>query len=115
MRRTRAEIAERRERVAVLLRAGRSVRQVAEETGLSIQSVYGIRSAFREPDYRRRLYTPEEVARIEEMLADGASIAEIARTVGRGRKALWKRFRGRGWTREQVAEWHRLDHGILRT
>ncbi len=41
----------------------------------------------------------------EDMLDDGASFAEVARTVHISTKTLNKRFPGRQWTREQIGEY----------
>lgn len=45
---------------------------------------------------------------IETMLNDGASIAEIARTLGHSADKLYRRFPGRSWKRDQVMEFLNL-------
>jgi IS30 family transposase len=74
-----------------------------------IRARYGLSARVR-PSTR---YTDDEIARVESMLADGCSLAEVARTLGRNRQSVWRKFRGRGWTREQCAEWLRLTGGHL--
>ncbi|MCU1418526.1 MAG: hypothetical protein JWP32_2700, partial [Schumannella sp.] len=45
------------------------------------------------------------IARAETMLADGASVAEIERTLGRRPGALTRRFAGRGWSHAECGKY----------
>jgi len=106
---TEAEIQHRRQRVAFLLRSGRSIREAAAEVGLAEATVYKIRRQLIGPRQSSpRPFTADEIARIEAMLDDGASLAEVARTVGRSYTLLQRRFPGRGWTREQCGEYNSM-------
>lgn len=58
----------------------------------------------------------DEKNRAAELLDGGASYREVARTIGRSASVLCRRFPGRGWTRDQVAERASLDRrfgGVL--
>ncbi len=60
--------------------------------------------------------TAAEMRRADELLADGVSFADVARTLGRSKSAICRRFPGRGWTAEQVAERASLERrfrGVL--
>jgi transposase-like protein len=60
--------------------------------------------------------TDEEKQLAEQLLSDGASMREVARTIGRSASVICRRFPGRGWTLEQVAERASLDRrfkGVL--
>lgn len=60
----------------------------------------------RAPRYK---LTDEEKRRAAELLDDGVSYREVARTIGRSASVICRRFPGRGWTVEQVAERASLD------
>lgn len=75
---------------------GRSAPDIAAILGCTTRTVQRIR---RKSGVARPAVAPmteHEVARAEAMLADGASLSEVARTLGRG--GLHKRFKGRGWS-----------------
>lgn len=58
----------------------------------------------------------DENRRAAELLEGGASYREVARTIGRSASVVCRRFPGRGWTPEQVAERASLDRrygGVL--
>jgi len=61
-----------------------------------------------------RWLTPDEIELAEEMLADGAPVAEIERTLGRPPGSLKNRFAGRHWTKKQSGIWARELTRILR-
>lgn len=90
------------ERVAMLTKAGWSARAIAEELGCGESTVTRsrVRAGVARP--AAKFLTPEEVATIERLLDDGASLAEAARTIGRGPAgAVYQRFAGRAWTPQE--------------
>ncbi len=56
----------------------------------------------------RPRWSPDEQQRALAMLADGASLWEVARTLGRDYETIWLRFRGMGWTRQQCNEYREI-------
>lgn len=100
-----ALIAERREKVAAMTKQGYSAADIAAILRITERTVqrYRVRTGCAQP--KRPPLTPEELARVEQLLNDGCSIAEAARTIGRAQTNLQQRFRGRGWTRQQRAEY----------
>lgn len=101
---TQADIDARWNRVVELSQRGVPVEQIAEQLGISITHVFRIRARRMGPKTPRRPFSADEVATIEQMLQDGASLAEIARSIGRKPATLSKRWRGRGWDRIMCAE-----------
>jgi len=99
-------IAERQARVAELTRQGLSAPQIAEIVGITERTVVRDRSAVgcAQP-YVSNPLSEEQRCRAEELLNDGCSIAEVARTIGRSPSAVKRAFPGRGWTRAQVYEY----------
>lgn len=56
-----------------------------------------------------RFMTPEELARARELIDDGVSIRETARTLGRSPMTIQKHFSGQSkWDRRTEAEMRRL-------
>lgn len=95
---------EQRQRIVHLTRDGWSAAEIARELKITSRTVERtrVKMGVAQPPVRR--LTADEVARIEVMLADGASIADVARSVGRSIDYLQRRFRGRGWTRSQAGQ-----------
>lgn len=52
--------------------------------------------------------TDEQLTRAEQLLDDGASFAEVARTIGTTASAICKRFPGRGWSHQECGLWTRV-------
>jgi transposase-like protein len=102
----------RAERVIALSARGVPVAQIAEEVGVSTTHVFRIRAALMKPGTRPRRFTDDELAFAERMLEDGASINEVARTLGRHPGTVGKKFRGRGWSQLQSAEWGALMYTL---
>lgn len=53
-------------------------------------------------------FTDDEHRRAQDLLDDGYSLEEVARTLGRNVETIAKRFRGRGWSPEQTGQYNRL-------
>lgn len=115
-RRTHEERANLREAVTALTRSGRTVGEVADALGIS--KVYAGRikreMGFGSGVECRPPMSEAELAAADAMLADGASAAEVARTLGRGATTIRRRFQGRAWSREQCGEWVAINNSVIR-
>jgi hypothetical protein len=106
-----AERAQRQQRVRSMTLRGYSIGVIAETLDVTQRTVQrdrhdiGCRVA---PPQRR--WTDDEIATAEAMLADGCSLGEIGRTLGRSYPAVCRKFQGRGWTAEQASEFMSLRH-----
>jgi hypothetical protein len=96
---------ERRARVIELTRQGHSASAIAAFTGITKRSVTRIRSdmGVAQPPSGLPL-TDDEMRRAAELLDDGCSYGETARTLGRNCETIRRHFPGRGWTRAECAE-----------
>lgn len=102
---TRADVLERRAKVAEMTRAGLSGDCIAAVLGVSERSVERARVATGCARPASVPLTEAELAAARQLLDDGASYAEVARTLGRGETTVARRFPGRGWTKSQGAQW----------
>lgn len=80
---------------------GWTVAQLAEHFGAHPTSISRLRGSLGIST--KPTMTPERRARIEAMLADEWSFAEISRTEGADQATLRKHFPGRAWTEHQRA------------
>jgi ornithine carbamoyltransferase len=55
-----------------------------------------------------RPFTADEDRKARELLADGESLAEVARTLGRNVDTIGKRYRGMGWTPQEIGQYNKL-------
>ena len=62
----------------------------------------------RPPHPRTSLLSAEVLARAAQLLDDGCSYAEVARTVGVSKSTLTGRLPGRGMTREDIIVWQQF-------
>lgn len=95
----------RHRRVIELSRRGVPVADIATVMGMTTTSVFRIRQRYglsHRPPPRR--WTPDELSLAEELLAGGASCAEVARTLGRQPSVVRRRFPQYRWTPQQRAE-----------
>lgn len=83
-----------RSAVERMTREGFTARQISEELGITRRTVQRNRTAAGVAQPRGRPFDSVEHERILEMLEDGVSIPEIARTIGRSRDVLWRRYKG---------------------
>lgn len=98
------------QRILELNRAGWSDERIAVQLGICSRTV--LRARHRNGiRFEPKVLTAEELRRAEQMLDDGASYGELARTLGFTPAAFQRRFPGRSqWTRggagRQLAEWN---------
>lgn len=109
---TLEEMRDRWNRVAELSRRGVSAALIAEQLGITHRSVNRIKARQTGVETSRR-FTAEEIARVEDMLSDGCSLSEIARTIGRSPGSVRKRWRGQGWTKSAGGELGALRYKAL--
>jgi len=100
----RNRIEARHQQVVKLTRQGCSAAQIADRLNITRRTVVRIRKlhGIAQPPLHR--YSAEEIAAIEQLLDDGCSLAEVARTIGRPAPYLWRRYAGRGWTPSQAGQ-----------
>lgn len=89
------DMARRDQRIAELTRAGRSASQIAAELHVTARTVARARARMGIAKPCRITLTDDELRRAAALLEDGASYAEVARTLGRSIAAICKRFPGR--------------------
>ena len=98
----------RREQVRIQTRDGRSAADIAVALRVTERTVQRDRGALgiAQPTHER--ISAEKLARAEELLDDGCSYKEAARTVGISTWAITHYFPGRGWTPGEVGQWNAL-------
>lgn len=84
--------------------AGDTLASIAEALGCSISSIIKIRHELGISDHNKARLTEDAKRRIEAMLDDGCSFAEITRTLGISHETLKRHYHGRQWTKEQQVE-----------
>lgn len=104
---TQEDIEARWARVMELSRRGVRVSDIAHQVGISVTHVHRIRAKFRDKK-PRRMFTEAEIAVVESMIEDGASLNEVARTVGRDHSVIVRRWKGCGWDKVSSAEFGAL-------
>lgn len=92
------------ERVLELTQIGLTARVIGDVLGCSKRGVERSRKRLGITTPAAPRMTEAELTRAEELLAEGASLSEVSRTIGRSTSGVQKRFAGRGWTREQIGE-----------
>lgn len=98
------------ERILMLLQEGRSTSEIADMVGCSTRSVMRVKKLHGVAASRqaRDAMTDAEYVLAEQMLADGAPVREIERTLGYSVGSLSKRFRGRGWAFTECGSFSRF-------
>ena len=95
---------DRDRRVVVMTEQGASAGEISLALGITKRTVQRIRVRMGVGQPPARPVTEEEFAAAEVMLKDGASICEVARTLGRDDGAFIRRFPQYKWGRSQVAQ-----------
>lgn len=93
-----------------LLAAGHSVPQAAGKLGVTERTIHRIKAELGvrhgpPPNPRK---TPEELRQIEELLEDGCSYKETARTLRINEQTIRRNFPGRGWTPHEAGKYSRM-------
>lgn len=95
---------ERRDRIAELTRQGLTPPVIADILHISERTVGRARRSRDVAQTRWKPLTPAEIQQARVLLDDGASYAEVERTMGRSRSAFRKHLPGYAYTRAQIAE-----------
>lgn len=85
--------------------SGLNATEIAEALGFSVRNVQRYRSRLGVVQHVPRAAWrpgPEWEAQASSLIADGASIREVARTMGCHQDTVIRRFRGKGWTLQQA-------------
>lgn len=93
------------DQVAWLTRRGWTLTRIAKELGCSTRTVGRARERTGVAGPPGRPLTDADLAWAERLLEDGCSVIEVERTLGRSPGSLAHRFRGRGWTHQQLSSW----------
>lgn len=91
-------------RIVLMTNAGWSAQRIAEALRCNVRTVTRIRVRAGIAKPPSRPLTDDELAIAERLFDDGCSISEVERTLGRAQGSLNRRFKGRGWTHQQVSE-----------
>jgi DNA-binding CsgD family transcriptional regulator len=95
----------RREEVARLTHLGLSCQQIAAAMHVTARTVHRDRAAVGITEQPYQPFTEAEYRRAEQLLDEGCSYNEVARTLGRNPRCIRRHFPGRGWTSAQRAEY----------
>jgi DNA-binding CsgD family transcriptional regulator len=105
------------DKVAELTRAGHSATEISALLGCSVRAVVRCRRLTgTSKGVASKPTAPETMERVKAMIAEGASHAEIGRTVGIHPTTVRRHFPNTGWTREQCNEYlsvARLARGLV--
>ena len=99
---------ERRQRVATMTRQGLSATEIATALRVTPRTVVRDRQATgcaKPCNAREKRLRSDELQRAEQLLNDGCSYADVARTLGRSPQAIRYHFPGRGWTFIQCGQY----------
>lgn len=100
-----AQDREARQRVVKRLTlAGWTAREIAEREGCSVRQVKRDRSALGIARPRAPQVTAGQLEFARQLLEDGASRTEVARTIGVDEKTMRRWFPEHKWSPEQIAE-----------
>ena len=82
--------------------------EIAEHLGVSKMTVWRHTKKYGCPTPNHRFIPAETWTKVEEMLDDGCSATEIARTLGISKTVIVRHYPGRGWTQEQTQDYRRV-------
>jgi DNA-binding CsgD family transcriptional regulator len=112
--RTAEAVAERRGQVAMLTRQGFTAPDIAQRLGITVRSVQRHRLAAGVRQPRVPLLSAAEKQQAQELLSDGASCAEVARTLGRSHTAILRIFPEYRFDKGRAAEAAALGRALAR-
>lgn len=114
-----ADIAARRARVVALTRQGFTAAEIATTEGLTVRTVYRVRQELGASRERVNIpLTEDELRTATELLDDGCSYREAARTLGCAPRTIRAHFPNRGWPPGEGARlgafnrWMRKNAGV---
>lgn len=101
----RGDLAERRERVREMTRAGRTALEIAVALHVSPRTVIRDRRAAGVSGSTPPPVSAADLDTARRLLDEGASYCEVARTIGTTSSTVARHLPGRGWSPEQVGQW----------
>lgn len=104
---SRTNVSARAERIRVLTLLGATRQEIADELDIATATVSRVRRKLGMQIRNPGPYAEEVFDRALTLLDDGASYAEVARTLGVSAWSIAHRFPGRGWTQHQRLEYLR--------
>lgn len=96
------------EQIIQLTRTGLSASQIAALLNLTYRQIRHARKRLGITQPPIPPLSDEELAHASQLLDDGCSYMEVARTLGRSEYAVRHRFPGRGWSGQERMEWARM-------
>ncbi|GAS92653.1 Gp64 [Mycolicibacterium brisbanense] len=102
------------ERVVELTKQNYSAPQIATILGCTTRHVVRLRAKAGIAKPAPLPLNAEQVVIAERLLDDGASLTEVARTIGRSPRTVQARFRGRGFTHSQIGQYSQLMRAMRR-
>lgn len=100
--------------IAEMTQRGMTAGEISDQLNISKRTVERARDRVDMVKPRSRRLTTEELSTAKGMLEDGASYAEVARTLGRNRGAIARNLPGYEWTREQQLEYMTMCRHLKR-
>lgn len=97
-------IARRKAQIVELSRLGHTVREICEQVGVGAWTVVATRREAGVGRGKVKPFTEDELETARQLLDDGASYSEVARTIGRDARVVARKFPGHGWSVEQRSE-----------
>ena len=88
-----------------MTRSGHSAPQIAEQLGCTSRTVQRARVRLGIAQPAATAYPTDVWDMAQQMIQDGCSHKEVARTLGIAATTIGRRFPGTGWTKQQGAEW----------
>jgi DNA-binding NarL/FixJ family response regulator len=101
-------VAKRRLLVKLLTWEGLNTKQIAAHLNICTRTVVRDRHISGVVRPANRPWTEQEHIRAKQLIADGASITETAKTLGRSVSTIQVRFVGEGWTPEQTGQYNMM-------
>jgi DNA-binding CsgD family transcriptional regulator len=100
----RAVYGETWERIVALTKQGRTATEIADALGVTRRTVVRARRRAGIAQPVKPPLSDEERARARELLDDGASCTEVARTLGRNPKTILAHFPEYAWDQQRIGE-----------
>lgn len=90
--------------IVEMSRQGMLVKTIADKLHISQRTVERYRDRTNTKAFEHKPLTEAELARAKELLEDGASYADVGRTIGRSPHAIRKRIPGYSWPLSQCSQ-----------
>lgn len=101
-------------RVVSLTERNYTTRQIATILGCTDRTVIRARVKAGIAQVPAPRLTDDQRALADNLITDGASLAEVARTIGCSYSTIYRHFRGRGFTRSEIGQYSQLVRSMRR-